>query len=75
MLGDLVPTLKGTESSLSYVQCFLNLVSSSVNVSVLHITWLNTIWTDIWIFIYVMWVLGMVALLYRNINKIDNSTF
>ena len=28
-----VPTLKGTEVSLSYVQCFLYLVSSSINVS------------------------------------------
>ena len=29
-----VPTLKGTEGSLSYVQCFLYLVSSSINVSI-----------------------------------------
>ncbi|KAF6086176.1 hypothetical protein HJG60_008382 [Phyllostomus discolor] len=29
-----MPTLKGTEASLSYVQCFLYLVSSSVNVSI-----------------------------------------
>ena len=28
-----MPTLKGTEASLSYVQCFLYLVSSSINVS------------------------------------------
>ena len=27
-----VPTLKGTEASFSYVQCFLYLVSSSINV-------------------------------------------
>ena len=32
--GPKVPTLKGTEASLSYVQCFLYLVSSSVNVSI-----------------------------------------
>ena len=31
--GSKVPTLKGTEASLSYVQCFLYLVSSSINVS------------------------------------------
>ena len=31
--GPKVPTLKGTEMSLSYVQCFLYLVSSSINVS------------------------------------------
>ena len=29
-----VPTLKGTEASLSCVQCFLYLVSSSINVSI-----------------------------------------
>ena len=28
-----VPTLKGTEASLSYIQCFLYLLSSSINVS------------------------------------------
>ena len=35
-------TLEGTEASLSFVQCFLYLVSSSINVSVFHITWLDT---------------------------------
>ena len=29
-----MPTLKGTEVSLSYVECFLYLVSSSINVSI-----------------------------------------
>ena len=29
-----MPPLKGTEASLSYVQCFLYLVSSSINVSI-----------------------------------------
>ena len=33
---------KETEASLSYVQCFLYLVSSSINVSICHITWLDT---------------------------------
>ena len=42
-----MPTLKGTEASLSHVQCFLYLVSSSINVSVFHITWLDTFWTDL----------------------------
>ena len=42
-----VPTLKGTEASLSYVQCFLYLGSSSINVSIFHITWLDTFWTDL----------------------------
>ena len=40
-------TLEGTEASLSFVQCFLYLVSSSINVSVFHITWLDTFWTDL----------------------------
>ena len=31
--GSKVPTLKGTEVSLSYVQCFLYSISSSINVS------------------------------------------
>ena len=45
--GPQVPTLKGTEASLSYVQCFLYLVSSSINVFIFHITWLATFWTDL----------------------------
>ena len=42
-----VPTLKGTETSLSYVECSLYLVSSSINVSIFHIMWLDTFWTDL----------------------------
>ena len=38
-----MPTLKGTEVSLSYEQCFLYLVSSSRNVSIFHNTWLDTL--------------------------------
>ena len=37
---------KGAEASLSYIQCFLYLVSSSINVSIFHISWLDTFWTD-----------------------------
>ena len=37
-----MPTLKGTEESLSYVQSFLYFVSSSINVSIFHISWLDT---------------------------------
>ena len=44
--GPEVPTLKGTRS-LSYVQCFLYLVSSSINVSIFYITWLDTFWRDL----------------------------
>ena len=42
-----MPPLKGTEASLFYVQCVLYLVSSSVNVSVFHIAWLDTFWKDL----------------------------
>ena len=41
-----MPTLKGTQVSLSYVQCFLYLVSS-INVSIFHITWLDTFCPDL----------------------------
>ena len=40
-------TLKETEASLSYVHCLLYLVSLSVNVSIFHIVWLYTCWTDL----------------------------
>ena len=56
--GPKLPTLKGTEVSLSYVQCFLYLVSSSINVSIFHITGLDSFWADlvysitIWIYRY-----------------------
>ena len=42
--GPKVPTLKGTGMSLSYIQCFLYLVSSSINVSIFNITWLHIFW-------------------------------
>ena len=45
--GPKVPALKGTEISLSYIQCFLYLLLSSINVSTFHITWLDTFWTDL----------------------------
>ena len=45
--GPKVPTLKVTEASLSYVQCTLYLVSSSINVSIFHISWLDTFWTNL----------------------------
>ena len=40
--GPKVPTLKGT-LSLSYVQCFLYLVSSSIKVSIFHTMWLDNL--------------------------------
>ena len=45
--GPKLTTLKGTDTSLSYVQCFLYIVSSSVNVSNFHIICLDTFWTDL----------------------------
>ena len=39
--GPKVPALKGTEVPLSCVHCFSYLISSSINVSVFHITWLD----------------------------------
>ena len=45
--GPKVPTLKGTEASLSYVHCFLSFVSSAINISIFHIIWLDTFWTDL----------------------------
>ena len=45
--GPKVPTLKGTGASLSYVKYFLYLLSSSINVSIFQITWLDTCWTDL----------------------------
>ena len=40
-----VPALKGTEVSLSFVQCFSYLISS-INVSIFHGKWLDVFWTD-----------------------------
>ena len=45
--GPRVSTWQRTEVSLSYVQCFLCLISSSINVSIFHITWLDTFWKDL----------------------------
>ena len=45
--GPKVPTLTGTEVPLSYAQCFLYLVSSSINISIFHSIWLDTFLTDL----------------------------
>ena len=45
-------TLKGTKASLSYVQGFLYLVSSSINVSIFYIAQLDTFWTDLIVYLY-----------------------
>ena len=44
--GPKVPTLKGTEGSLSCVQGFLYFVSSSNKCLYFQSTWLDTLWTD-----------------------------
>ena len=45
--GPKVPTWKGTKAPVSYIPCLLYLVSSLINVSIFHITWLVTFWTDL----------------------------
>ena len=66
--GDKVPTVKGTEMSLSYVQCFLYLRSSSINVSIFHSTWLDTFWTDcMYIYMSIYLCLGL-----RNVLFLQN---
>ena len=44
--GPKVLTSKQTAAPLCYVQCFLYLVFSSINVSGFHSAWLYTFWTD-----------------------------
>ena len=45
--GPKVPTLKGTEASLPYIQYFLYLVSSSINASIFNSTRLDTFRTSL----------------------------
>ena len=59
-----MPTLNGTEESLSYVQCFLYLVSSLVNVSIFHSTWLDAFCTDLVCVLYGSTVVAIVFLLF-----------
>ena len=42
--GPKMPTLKGTEVSLSYIWGLFYLVLSSIYGSIFHITWLDTFW-------------------------------
>ena len=51
--GPKVPALKATEASLSYVQCFLYLISSSIDVSMFHSTGLGPFWTGLIYIIYI----------------------
>ena len=61
-----MPALKGTEVSLSYVQCFLYLVSSLTNVFIFHSTWFDTFCTDL---IFVHSLLFQVSQLCSIIEK------
>ena len=45
--GPELPTLKETEESLSCIQCFSYLVSSSINVSLFHTIWLDILRTGL----------------------------
>ena len=45
--GPRAATWKGTEASLSYVQCFLYLVSSLINVLIFHSSLLGSFWMDL----------------------------
>ena len=66
--GPNVPTLKGTEASFSYVQCFLYLVSSSINVSIFHSTWLDSyIYT--YVLIYIHTHLYMILFLWKSLTN------
>ena len=39
--------LEGDRGIIVLCTCFLYIVSSSINVSIFHITWLDTFWTDL----------------------------
>ena len=80
MWGPKVPSLKGSEVLLSYVQFFLCLMSSSINVSIFHITWLNIFWT--YLHISTKWFIRITTVLGRMISTEgswncddDNDTF
>ena len=56
--GPKVPSLKGTEVPLCYV---VFLESSLINVSIFHIAWLDTFWTDL---VYIVRQLYMYVCIY-----------
>ena len=58
MWGPKVPTLKGIKVSLSYVQCFLCLVSSLKTVSIFHISCLDTFWTVVHLIYFQIFFFG-----------------
>ena len=72
--GPKLPTLKGTEVSLSYIQCFLYLVFPSINVSIFHITWLDTFWTD-YIYVFPTWYYKTYSSVSFYLSKIKLISF
>ena len=66
MLGELceVPRCLLWKGLRCYVQCFLCPVSSSINISIFHSTWLDSFWTDL---IYGLYT-HMCELIHTHIN-------
>ena len=56
--------VKGTEASLSYVWCFLYIVSSSINVFTFYITCLDTFWTDLMYIFYYIYIYILLYIIY-----------
>ena len=72
-----MPTLKETEVSLSCVQCFLYLVSSSVKVSIFHIHgWIPSGQTIYNVYIYkvpilnIIYIINIINIMFIYINII-----
>ena len=74
--GPKVPTLKGSKASLSYVQCFLYLVSSLINVSIFHSAWLDISGQTSYTVIGIELVVTLVKINnYRKLSSIGNPSF
>ena len=70
--GPKVPALKGTEVSLSYVQCFLYLVPSSINVSFIAHEWIFSGQT-LYIHIYIVSYVSNIKPSSQGIKLLENS--
>ena len=63
-------SLKGTAVSLFHIQCFLYLVSSSINVSIFHSACRDTFWADHFLYIWcIMIILVIFFLLVKGIHN------
>ena len=65
-----MPALKGTEVWLSCAQYFFYLVSSSINASILHITWLDTFCTAL----IHTWLSPQIHLIYGTTSSVSKET-